>query len=230
MHHPRRSLVLLSGGLDSCVSASIAFAQGAGPVLALSLFYGQRHERELLSAQDIAKHYGLDWHLIKVEGISDLLSPGTALVGTNEELPQGRSESEMAGHIPRSYVPGRNTMMLAIASSVAEANNLDVIYTGFNAVDYSGYPDCRPEFVDSWNRLAQVATKRGINGYPVHVHAPIIHATKADIVRLGLANNAPMHLTWSCYYGGYKPCGTCDSCIIRARAFNDAGIEDPANA
>ena len=138
--------------------------------------------------------------------------------------------SEMTARVPRSYVPGRNTIMLALAQSIAEASGADQIYTGFNAVDFSGYPDCRPIYVEAWNHLARYATKRGYEGNPITLVAPIVNKAKASVVRTGLDLNAPLHLTWSCYTGGEQPCGECDSCIIRWNAFKECGIDDPAGA
>lgn len=220
-----KSLVLLSGGLDSTTTLAIARHE-SDVKLALSIVYGQRHERELRSAEAIARYYGLTWSVVYIDGIANLIGDATALIGTNEDLPKNRDEKEMAGSIPRSYVPGRNTIMLAIAQSVAEANDLDLIYTGFNAVDYSGYPDCRPEFVGAWNALAKLSTKRGIEGNAIQVVAPIILKSKEEIVTIGVRSNAPLELTWSCYQGGTLACRECDSCKIRLTAFEKAGFID----
>lgn len=222
-----KSVILLSGGLDSCTVLAMAMNGQYPPALALSVLYGQRHERELQSARNIAYHYGVPHQVLDFSSIGPLIERATALVGTGESLAEKRSIDEMSKSIPRSYVPGRNTMMLGAAQSVAEAIDAERIFVGFNAVDYSGYPDCRPNFVSNWNNLAHYATKRGVEGKPILVEAPIINLTKVDIVRRGIALSAPYDLSWSCYEGGMLPCGRCDSCIIRYSAFREVGMSDP---
>lgn len=222
------SLVLLSGGLDSMTALAIAKDKGWNPTIALSVFYGQRHAKELKSAAGIAWHYDLQHIILEAPSLGEVIKSGSALVNSAETLPAARSVEEMPNSIPRSYVPGRNTILLALAQSVAETFGCDRIVCGFNAVDYSGYPDCRPEFVARWNALANVATAKGVEGNPITVLAPIIDLTKIDIVKEALRLNAPLHLSWSCYYGGSSVCGTCDSCLIRSQAFEKAGVLDPA--
>lgn len=222
-----KSIILLSGGLDSTTTLAIAKRRGDDPVLALSVFYGQRHVKELQSAEDVAKHYSLPHTVVDLSTVGAQITSGTALVGTNEALPEGRSVEEMSKSIPRSYVPGRNTMMLGVAQSIAEALDVERIYVGFNAVDYSGYPDCRPHFVNAWNNLAHYATSKGVNGRPILVEAPVIMMSKAAIVQQGLNLEVPYNLTWSCYKGEEKACGRCDSCIIRYKAFREVGSLDP---
>lgn len=224
-----KSIVLLSGGLDSCVALAIARTE-SNVLYALSFDYGQRHFRELKSAQVISSHYSLPHTVVGVVQLSNIIRQATALLNTDEVLPAARTIKEMSHDIPRSYVPGRNTIMLSIGQSVAEALGADRIYTGFNAVDYSGYPDCRPEYVEAINQMFRFATKRGVQGSPIVVHTPIISLSKVDIVRRGVDLAAPLHLTWSCYAGGQRPCGLCDSCIIRYSAFSACGMADPIGA
>lgn len=223
----QKSIVLLSGGLDSCVACAIAH-QESEPLYAVSFDYGQRHFRELKSAQNISAHYHLPHTVVGIVQLSNIIKQATALLNTEEVLPSARTIKEMSANVPRSYVPGRNTIMLSIGQSIAEAIGADCIYTGFNAVDYSGYPDCRPEFVEAINHLFRFATRRGIEGNPITVRCPIISASKVDIVRRGISLSAPLGLTWSCYAGGSRPCGVCDSCIIRYSAFHTIGVPDPA--
>ena len=220
----KTSLVLLSGGLDSCTALAIADIETMIGT-ALTITYGQRHVRELQSAKDITRFYKVDHTILDIP-LGSIIKDATALINAEEELPHNRSMEEMQ-EIPRSYVPGRNTIMLACAQSIAEAYGFDCIYTGFNAVDYSGYPDCRPEYVDEWNNLAALATKRGVEGSPIKVVAPIISFNKREIVETALRLGAPLPLTWSCYKGGDQPCGECDSCIIRYSAFEELGMDDP---
>lgn len=223
-----KSLVLLSGGLDSCVAAAMAFELQQNPVHALSIHYGQKHYRELTSAENIAEAFNISHTTIHIDDIVDHIKYSTALINPDEELPQDRALSAMTARVPRSYVPGRNTIFLSIAQSIAEANDYDRIITGFNAVDFSGYPDCRPIFVDAWNHLAKYATRRGYEqNNPIQLVTPIINMSKATVVYHGIRLNAPLHLTWSCYQGGAKACGRCDSCRIRRDAFKENNIEDP---
>jgi 7-cyano-7-deazaguanine synthase len=224
-----KSIALLSGGLDSCVALACAF-EDSDPIASLSVAYGQKHIRELSSAQKVSEHYKIKHYLVELFDLGRILNNlhGSALTDFTEDLPHDRRMSEMTARVPRSYVPGRNTIMLALAQSVAEALNADEIYCGFNAVDFSGYPDCRPIFVNAWNHLARYATKRGYENNPINLRAPIVDLSKASVVRRGLDLSAPLHLTWSCYSGGTQPCGQCDSCIIRYHAFRENNIPDPA--
>lgn len=224
-----KSVALLSGGLDSCVALAIA-REESEVIACITVTYGQKHSREILSADKITKHYGVQLIPLSMESLGFVLKDlhATALVDPSEALPTNRRMSAMTAHVPRSYVPGRNTIMLALAQSVAEALNADEIYCGFNAVDFSGYPDCRPIFVQAWNYLAHYSTKRGYENNPITLRAPIIDLSKASVVRRGIDLGAPLHLTWSCYSGGDQPCGECDSCIIRWNAFQENGMDDPS--
>jgi 7-cyano-7-deazaguanine synthase len=216
-------LVILSGGLDSTVCMALA-ARDTDRVLALTFDYGQRHRVELDRAALVAAHYGAE-HLVVVLDASQW--GGSALTDPTIAVPDAQPGA--AGDaIPVTYVPARNLVFLAVAMGVSEARRADVVYLGVNALDYSGYPDCRPEFVRAFEAAAALALKRGVEGNPVEVRTPLIALTKADIVRLGVSLGAPLHLTWSCYRGDDVPCGRCDACALRAKGFAEAGTPDPA--
>ncbi len=216
------AVVLLSGGLDSATAMAMAIEQGrqAHP---LSFDYGQKHERELLSAFAVSRHYGIEPRIIQVSN----LKIASALTGEGD-IPRGRDETRMAEDIPVTYVPARNSMFLAIAAGYAESIQADEIWVGFNAVDYSGYPDCRPEYVHMMERALGLGTKRGVEGNRVRIKAPIIDMPKVKVVEEAKRLGVPLHATWSCYVGGEAPCGECDSCVIRRNAFRALGCEDPA--
>lgn len=222
------AIALLSGGLDSCTAIAVATHEGYTVTDALTIMYGQRHDRELQSAMQVATFYHCRHHVITLP-LGGLIRDASALlVDSKLELPRDRALSAMTARVPVSYVPGRNTIMLAIAQSLAEAFQLDNIITGFNAVDFSGYPDCRPIYVDAWNHLARYATRRGYqDNQPITVYAPIINSSKASVVARAKELNAPIHLSWSCYTGGNLACGRCDSCRIRLDAFKENGMSDP---
>ncbi|HET6811296.1 MAG TPA: 7-cyano-7-deazaguanine synthase QueC [Acidimicrobiales bacterium] len=217
-------VVLLSGGLDSTVCLALAAAEGRpGDLLALTFAYGQRHRLEVERAAAVAAHYGAEQLVVELDasawGGSALTDPGMAVP----------TEGPGPG-IPVTYVPARNIIFLAVALGVAEARGADGVHIGVNAVDYSGYPDCRPEFLAAFRQVAAVGQKRGVEGCPVDIRAPLIAMPKAQIVRIGTELGAPLELTWSCYQPGPgpTPCGGCDSCRIRAAGFLAAGIPDPA--
>ncbi|MDQ1402576.1 MAG: 7-cyano-7-deazaguanine synthase [Actinomycetota bacterium] len=214
------SLVVLSGGLDSTVCMALA-SRDAGPLVALSFDYGQRHRVELGAAAGVASWYRAE-HLVVALDLTGW--GGSALTDSSIDVPPPSS----SGEIPVTYVPARNLIFLSVAMGVAEARGADAVYLGVNALDYSGYPDCRPEFVAAFQAAADLALKRGVEGHPVEVRTPLVAMGKADIVRLGLDLGAPLDLTWSCYRGGDSPCGTCDSCVLRAAAFAAADTPDPA--
>jgi 7-cyano-7-deazaguanine synthase len=218
-----KAVVLLSGGLDSATSAAQAQADGY-EVIALSLFYGQRHDRELLAAQDIVNHLGIAEHFNLQVNLSQW--GGSSLTDSAMQMP---TEGVVNNEIPNTYVPGRNTVFLSIALSLAEAKNAEAIYLGINAVDYSGYPDCRPEYLEAVQRLAMLSSKAGLEGHAPKLVAPLVMDTKVDIVRRALALGVPIALTWSCYQGGEVPCGVCDSCRIRDRALIEAGYGELAS-
>ncbi|MCI4348780.1 MAG: 7-cyano-7-deazaguanine synthase QueC [Thermoplasmata archaeon] len=198
----------------------LALAARRGTVHALSVHYGQRHPRELRSARALARHFGAASHSVVRLPIGPLLD--SALTQHRRTLTRRPGRS-----IPPTYVPARNTLFLALALGLAESRKARAIYFGANAVDYSGYPDCRPEFVRAFRRLARLATKTGVEGRPIAIRAPLLHRSKPDIVRLGERLRVPWALTWSCYEGGRRPCSTCDACRLRRRGFKGAHVRDP---
>jgi 7-cyano-7-deazaguanine synthase len=217
-----KAVSLLSGGLDSTVTLAYALSEGFD-VVPLTIRYGQRHVRELESAKAVVKHYGLKHHVIMD---LDLSSFRSALTRKDISVPERGSTAEIGDDIPITYVPARNIIFLSIAAGLAESVDADRIFIGANAIDYSGYPDCRPEFFRAFETVLKVGTKAGVEGEPIIIEHPILRSTKADIVRLGKKLKAPLELTWSCYQGGEKACGKCDSCLIRLKGFEDAGSKD----
>ena len=221
----KHAVVLLSGGLDSATTLAIARSQDY-ETYALSFDYGQRHQRELEAARAIAKSLGARKHL--VVKIDNQIFTGSAL--TNDvDVPKARSEKEIGRGIPVTYVPARNTVFLAHALAWAETIPAGHIFIGANAIDYSGYPDCRPEFIALFETLANVGTKAGAEGARLQIHAPLIKMSKADIVRKAVELDVDLSLTHSCYdpTPDGRACGECDSCQLRLRGFRDAGIADP---
>ncbi|MHB8587169.1 MAG: 7-cyano-7-deazaguanine synthase QueC [Thermoplasmatota archaeon] len=223
---PRGSpaVCLLSGGLDSCVAAAVAKDRGF-EIVALSFDYGQRHIRELESAQAVAKALGALRHERVRVDLGTL--GGSALTDRRIDVPKDRDTAMMASEIPVTYVPARNTIFLSYALAVAEIAKASDIFIGANALDYSGYPDCRPEYFEAFRAMGQLATKSGVEGAELRIEVPLLELTKADIVRLGMRLHAPLHLTWSCYEGGSVACGRCDSCKLRLKGFAEAGVPDP---
>ena len=220
---PKTAVVLLSGGLDSSVTMAMAIDEGY-TVHALTLDYGQRHQRELDAARSMASHHGAEFKVARVD-----LSAfgGSALTDASISIPSDTPEDDIGDAIPPTYVPARNTVFLSMALAWAEALDADAVFIGANSVDYSGYPDCRPEYIDAMQRAVDLGTKRGVEGRPIAIRAPILTYTKADIVRKGIELGVPFHLTWSCYQGRSLACGRCDSCQLRLRGFAEAGAVDP---
>ena len=216
----KKAVVLLSGGLDSATVAAQAQVDGYD-VVALSLFYGQRHERELDAARAIVQALKIQEHHLLDVNLSQW--GGSSLTDKSLAVP---IEGSMSDAIPSTYVPGRNTVFISIALSLAEAKQAEAIYLGINAVDYSGYPDCRPEYLAAFQALAQLSSKAGIEGHAPRLVAPLVMDSKVDIVHRALRLGVPIELTWSCYQGGEVPCGVCDSCRIRDRALTQAGRGD----
>ena len=214
-------VVVLSGGLDSTVCMALAAAETGTPPLALTFDYGQRHRVELDRAAGVAGHYRSE-HL--VVHLDTSAWGGSALTDVSIDVPAAGSTDG----IPATYVPARNSIFLAVALGVAEARELDAVWIGVNAIDYSGYPDCRPEFIEAFRGVAATGQRRGVEGDPIAIRTPLIGCTKEEIVRLGVERGAPLQLTWSCYAGGERPCGACDACRLRARGFEAAGVIDPA--
>jgi len=217
------AVVALSGGLDSTVCLADA-VRSFDSAIALSVDYGQRHTIELERARAIAAHYGVE-HIVQRLDLSAW--GGSALTDTAIDVPTA-ADSPTGPAIPITYVPGRNLIFLSLAVALAEARRAVAVSIGVNALDYSGYPDCRPEFIDSFRRTAALALRTGVKGAPVEVITPLIDMTKADIVRRGVELGAPLALTWSCYRGDDRPCGNCDACALRAKGFAEADLADPA--
>lgn len=229
----KRAVVLLSGGLDS--ATTLFWTKNKGYKTYCLIFdYGQRHRREIRSAKEIARYAGCKYQVIKIS----LPWKGSALLDKRIKIPQpanrrGTRESglvKLANKIPVTYVPARNTIFLSFALSYAEAIGADSIFIGANAIDFSGYPDCRPGYFKIFNQLTLVATKKGARGKKIKIFTPLIYKTKTAIVRAALNLGVPLELTWSCYAGGKKPCGACDSCVLRKKGFLALQMEDPAYA
>lgn len=217
-----KAIVLLSGGLDSYTAAAIAREMGF-EIYALTIKYGQRHGQEILAARRVAEALGVNSHRELSVDLATL--GGSALLGDGEVPKDGPNPSR----IPATYVPARNTVMLSIALAWAEVVGARDIFLGVNALDYSGYPDCRPEYIAAFENLARLATKAGVEGGRFRIQAPLIAMSKADIIRKGVSLDLDYGLTHSCYdpLPNGTPCGRCDSCMLRARGFQDAGMEDP---
>jgi 7-cyano-7-deazaguanine synthase len=220
-----RAVVLLSGGLDSATVLYIAMENGFD-VYALSFEYGQRHDQELNAARRLAKSAGVKDHLVAY--LDPRLFLASSLTGGGE-VPAGRKHPEREDSIPSTYVPARNTVFLSLAMAYAETIGAGDVYIGVNALDYSGYPDCRPEFIRAFRNLAEVATKEGVMGNPTRIRAPLQNMTKAQIIARGLELGVDYSLTHSCYSpdSGGRACGRCDACILRQRGFMENGITDP---
>ena len=220
------AVVLLSGGLDSTTALAIARAEGFVPH-ALSFRYGQRHAVELEAAARVAESMGVTEHVIAE---IDLRRFGGSALTADLAVPKGRDPHEMESDIPVTYVPARNTVFLSFALAWAEVLEASDIFIGVNALDYSGYPDCRPEYIAAFEQLANLATAAGVEGRQRYrIHAPLIEMSKAEIIRTGLALGVDYGLTSSCYDpgSGGRPCGACDSCQLRAKGFAEAGVADP---
>ncbi len=222
---PRRAVVLLSGGLDSATAAAMAASQGY-ELHALTFQYGQRHDDEVAAAARVAASLGVaGHHVVHV----DLAAVGGSALTADLPVPKDRSDEEIGAGIPVTYVPARNTIFLAHALAWCEVLGADDVFLGVNALDYSGYPDCRPEFIAAFERLAEVATQAGAEGRPIRIHAPLIRLSKSEIIRRGLALGVDYGLTHSCYDPDAegRACGACDACRLRLKGFRDAGATDP---
>jgi 7-cyano-7-deazaguanine synthase len=224
MSNSKKAVVILSGGLDSTTCMALAKDEGYD-IWPLTFFYGQKHSIELESAKKVAAHYGYaDRHFI-----ADLngMIRGSALTDEDKEVPTARSEEEMQAEIPSTYVPARNIIFLSIALSYAETIGAEAMYIGVNALDYSGYPDCRPQFIDAFQQVINTGTVAGAHGHGIQIKAPLQHLSKAEIVQLATRLQAPLELSHSCYLGTIPACGVCDSCQLRIKGFKEAGIPDP---
>jgi len=224
-----RAVCLLSGGLDSSTCLALARRDGF-TCYALSFDYGQRHRMELEAAARVAKSLGAAQHLVIPV---DLRVFGASALTSDIAVPKGRAADEMSREIPVTYVPARNTIFLSLALAWAEVLESSDIFIGVNALDYSGYPDCRPEFIEAYERMANLATKSGVEGRTrIQIHTPLIRLSKAEIVKLGGELGLDFRLTHSCYDPGPggRPCGQCDSCVLRRKGFEEAGMEDPGRS
>lgn len=220
---PQKAVILLSGGLDSATVLAIATAQGY-ECHTMSFDYGQRHRAELNAAEKLAKQLGAKTH--RVMNMDMRAIGGSALTDNEIDVPvSGVEENE----IPITYVPARNTVFLSYALGLAEVLKADNVFIGVNAVDYSGYPDCRPDYIAAFETMANLATKAGIEGHKMHIQTPLIDLTKADIIKKGIKNGVDYSLTVSCYQADQNglACGVCDSCRLRKQGFIEAGVSDP---
>ena len=217
------AIALLSGGLDSATAAALALEAGYR-LIALSLDYGQRHRRELQAAAAVAQALGIDEHHTLAVNLAAW--GGSALTDANLQVPTTGLDD---GGIPITYVPGRNTVFIALGLSLAEARGAERLVLGVNAIDYSGYPDCRPDYLEAFQQLANLSSKAGREGHAPSLWAPLVQWSKTEIVAQALRLGVPIERTWSCYSGGDEPCGICDSCRIRDRALIDAGRSDLAS-
>lgn len=224
---PTKAIVLLSGGLDSATTLAIARAEGF-QTYALTFRYGQRHALEVEAAKRVARAFGASDHIVLHVNLAAF---GGSALTDDIPVPKGRSPEEMSRGIPVTYVPARNTIFLSFALAWAEVLGAADIFIGVNALDYSGYPDCRPEYLQAYQRMADLATKAGVEGRQrLAIHAPLIALHKAEIIRRGLELGVDYALTWSCYDPGPEgaACGECDSCRLRLKGFAEAGVRDPA--
>lgn len=214
----KKAVILLSGGLDSTTCMSVAQKEGY-ELYPISFNYGQRHQREIESAKSVASFYQVKEHRIfNIDYVG-----GSALTDPSISVPEYQKETG----IPVTYVPARNILFLSYALGYAEVLGAEAIFIGVSSIDYSGYPDCRPEFIEAFQNVVKVGTKAGVEGKSITIKTPLIQLSKAATVQLAMANGAPLHLTTSCYQGGEKACGVCDSCTLRLKGFKEAGVEDP---
>ena len=220
----KKAVCLISGGIDSCVTAYLAKKESF-EIYALTINYRQRHKKEIDCAKSVSYDIGAKDHIITNIDFSNFA--GSSLVDKSLEPEMDRHLDEIRKIIPSTYVPARNTVFLSIALSYAETIDADAIFIGATSTDYSGYPDCRPEFIKAFQKLSNLATKKGIEDKSIEIKAPLIQMSKAEIIKKGLKLGADFKKTWSCYMGEKKACGRCDSCLLRLKGFKEAGIKDP---
>ncbi|MBV69711.1 MAG: 7-cyano-7-deazaguanine synthase QueC [Myxococcales bacterium] len=221
-----KAVILSSGGLDSTTCLAMAIDMGYEPIT-LTFDYGQRHRIELDAAKEVGEYYGVKQHIIADIGL--FRDIGQSALTDAIEVPKNLSVDDLSNDIPVTYVPARNLVFLAMATGVAETQGASDIFIGVNALDYSGYPDCRPEFINAFSTAANLATKAGSEGTTVRIQTPLIHLSKSEIIKAGHALDAPYHLTHSCYAptNDNESCGQCDSCLLRLKGFADASLVDP---
>jgi len=220
----KKAVCLISGGLDSCVTSYIAKKDGYD-IYSISFDYGQRHKKEITSAKNIAKSVNSKKHVIFNIDLDKF--GGSSLTDKSLNIKKDKSLKKIGKTIPLTYVPARNTIFLSIALAYAETIDADAIYIGATVTDYSGYPDCRPEYIEAYQKMADIATKKAIEGKPIKIKAPLLNMSKSDIVRKGYKLKVPFEQTWSCYSGEKKACGRCESCLLRLKGFKEAEIKDP---
>ena len=225
MNSIKKAIILSSGGLDSTTSMAIAKLQGFA-IYSLSFRYGQRHKIELEAAKRVAEFFNATKHLVIEINLREF---GNSSLTDNLDVPKDRSEDNISETIPITYVPARNTIFLSYALAWAEVSNINDIFLGVNALDYSGYPDCRPEFIAAFEKLANLATKVGIEGKKIKIHSPLINLSKAEIIKKGIELGVDYSITHSCYdpSSNGDACGRCDSCKLRLKGFTEAGFTDP---
>ena len=217
-----KALVLLSGGLDSSTTLGIANEEN-DEIFALTFKYGQKHDKEIQCAKELADYYSVKEHIV-IDAQLEKIAKSSLI--NDDDIPIS-DEEEIGDTIPTTYVPARNIIFLSYALSYAESIDAGKIYIGATAVDYSGYPDCRPDFFKAFNKMAKKGTKRGIQGKKIDIKTPLIDKSKSEIIKKGDELSVPFQKTWSCYQGGIKACGKCDSCKLRLKGFMEAGLEDP---
>ncbi len=220
----KKAVCLISGGLDSCVTAFTAKSKGF-EIYALTFCYGQKHRRELKSAEKIAEKLGCVDHIVFNLDLD--VFGGSSLLDEKIKVEQDHKLDKIGEKIPSTYVPARNTIFLSIALAYAESLDADAVFIGATSSDYSGYPDCRPEFFKAFQKMADLATKKGIEGGSIEIKTPLLNLSKDEIIKKGLELGVPFEHTWSCYKGEEKACGRCDSCLLRLKGFKKAGSSDP---
>lgn len=220
----KKAVCLISGGIDSCVTSYLAKNEGYY-IYALTIDYGQQHKKEILCAKKISKNLDVKKHLILNIDFSKF--GGSSLTDKSIKPEINHSLNEIGKKIPSTYVPARNTVFLSIALAYAESIDADAIFIGITSTDYSGYPDCRPEYIKAYKKMANLATKKGLQGNPTDIITPLLYKSKAEIIKTGLNLKVPFEDTWSCYIGKTKACGRCDSCLLRLNGFKEADAKDP---
>jgi len=220
----KNAVCLISGGIDSYVTASIAKDKGYS-IYALSFYYGQKHNKEIDCAKKIANDVNSKDHIIFNIEIDKF--GGSVLIDKSLKVPNNKKLEDIGKSIPSTYVPARNTIFLSIGLAYAEVIDADAIYIGVNATDYSGYPDCRLEYINAYQKMAKIATKKGVEGKNIEICAPLLFLSKAEIIKKGVDLEISFEKTWSCYNGKKKSCGKCESCLLRLKGFKDAKVKDP---